>query len=64
MHLDDEQKRILDGGKGKNLQAALTDLFKYGRAMGADRFIRITSAHTSFMPMARMAACFPRAGSN
>ena len=59
MQLDDEHKRILDGGRGKILQAALTDLFKYGKAMGADRFIPITSAHTSFMPMARMAACFP-----
>jgi hypothetical protein len=36
MQLDDEHKRILDGGRGKILQAALTDLFKYGKAMGAD----------------------------
>jgi predicted aconitase len=59
MYLDEEQKRILNGEKGNILQAAITDLVKYGTAMGADRFIAISSAHTSFLPMDKMAACFP-----
>lgn len=59
MRLDEEQKRILDGDKGKILQAAMGDLVKYGKAMGADRFIPVSSVHTSWLPMAKMAACFP-----
>ena len=47
MRLDEEQKRILDGDKGKILQAAMGDLVKYGKAMGADRFIPVSSVHTS-----------------
>lgn len=62
MRLNDEQKKILEGRSGKILQAAMTDLVKYGTAMGADRFIPISSAHTSFLPMAKMATCFPPRG--
>jgi hypothetical protein len=62
MYLDKEQQRILAGGKGRILQAAMADLFKYGEAMGADRFIAISSAHTSFLPMDRTACCFPPRG--
>ncbi|MCX5820021.1 MAG: aconitase X catalytic domain-containing protein [Deltaproteobacteria bacterium] len=62
MRLNEEQKRILAGEKGKILQSAMVDLVKYGTAMGAEEFIPISSAHTSFLPMAKTAMCFPPRG--
>ncbi len=62
MRLNEEQKKILDGKKGKILQFAMIDLVKYGIAMGAEEFIPISSAHTSFLSMDRAAMCFPPRG--
>ena len=59
MRLNEEQEKILDGQKGKILQSAMIDLVRYGTVMGAEEFIPISSAHTSFLPMAKTAMYFP-----
>lgn len=59
MRLNEEQKKILAGQKGMILQSAMTALVRYGTAMGAEEFIPISSAHTSFLPMAKTAMYFP-----
>lgn len=62
MRLTGEQKRILDGKKGKILQKAMTDLVRCGTAMGAEEFMPITSAHTAFSAMDIVAVAFPPRG--
>ncbi len=59
MRLNEEQKQILDGEKGKILQQAMIDLVNYGTAMGAEEFVPITSAHISFWGISKVARCFP-----
>jgi len=62
MRLTGEQQWILNGKKGRILQSAMRDLVKYGTAMGADEFIPIRSAHTSFNVISKVARCFPPRG--
>jgi len=59
MRLNAEHKQILDGKRGKILQQAMIDLVNYGTAMGAEEFVPITSAHTSFWGISKVARCFP-----
>ncbi len=58
MQLNGEQRKILDGKEGKILQEAMESLIKYGTAMGAREFIRISSAHTLFTLRSKVARCF------
>ena len=59
MHLNKELQRILDGKEGIIKQEALRSLIKYGDAMGAEDFVPITSAHTSFLAIDVVALAFP-----
>jgi predicted aconitase len=45
VHLTDEEKRILDGGRGEPQRVALRVLTKLGEACGAERMVEIASAH-------------------
>ena len=57
--MNEEQKKILDGKEGEILQQSMVDLVNYGTAMGAEEFIPITSVHTSFSSMNKVAHRFP-----
>lgn len=58
MKLNKEQKIILQGKKGKILRECLLNLIKYGTAMGAKELIPISSAHTSFNLLSKVARAF------
>jgi len=45
MELSAEQRAILDGSGGPEMQRALVSLVRYGDAFGAPRLVRIKSAH-------------------
>jgi len=62
MRLNEEQKKILDGKKGRILQEAMRGLVKYGDGMDAEEFIPISSAHTAFSAMNIVALAFPPRG--
>jgi predicted aconitase len=59
MELTYNEQRILEGKEGVLLKHAMTGLVKYGTALGAKRFIPITSAHTFFMSTKSTAQFFP-----
>ena len=44
MRLTDEEKAMLDGGSGEAVQKAMDLLVRYGTALGAEEFVKVTNA--------------------
>lgn len=45
MYLTDEEKRMLEGEYGRGTQKAMDFLKRLGEALGAEKMVRVTSAH-------------------